>query len=129
MRSLDLLLMRGRTLSQRAKSLANRLGASILLPQPGYVYSDSDGTTPAVQDGVVGCIKDSCTSGVIATQSTAGYKPILRRGAKNYLLNSATLLDAIRDCPRLVDDVEHLRDWLGDVVRNWKRNARWNRRE
>lgn len=83
----------GRSRFRQRPSVSDVLGrysGSIYLPSPGSCFTDSAGTTPASKDSVVGYLRDLV--GVNhATQATTGYKPILRKGAKNLLLNSATL--------------------------------------
>lgn len=73
-----------------ATQITRQASGAMLLP--GVLnFSDSAGTTPAVQDGVVGYVRDASGGSFYASQSTTGYKPILRKGALNLLLNSNTL--------------------------------------
>ena len=78
--------------SPRAKKLAllRSLGASTWLSGVQN-YSDFAGTVPAVQDGIVAYAADLSMGLYPATQGTTAYCPILRKGALNQLLNSATL--------------------------------------
>jgi len=78
------------TLFERAKAITRKYSGSLFVASDAYCYSDSSGTTPATQDGVVGYWKD-LTGSNHATQGTTANKPILRKGAKNWLLNTATL--------------------------------------
>ena len=75
----------------RVKTLITAYSGALFVPSDTTCFSDSAGSTPAVQDGVVGRINDLAGSGLYASQATTGYKPILRKGAKNLYLNSATL--------------------------------------
>lgn len=87
------------TLAQRVSSILRKYGtdAHVYLPGIGVIngltagnYLDSAGTTAATVDNPVGLVTDA--NGTInATQATTANKPILRRGAVNLLLNSATL--------------------------------------
>jgi len=78
------------TLFDRAKAVIKKYNGNLFVASDAYCYSDSGGTTPATQDGVVGYWKDLIGSNH-ATQGTTANKPILRKGAKNWLLNTATL--------------------------------------
>ena len=79
------------SLLSQALLIARKYSAPMFLPFPGYAFSDSAGTTPAVQDGPVGRVNDYAGSSVYASQSTSGYRPILRKGTKNLYINSASL--------------------------------------
>jgi len=68
------------------------------IPHPIYCFSDVAGTTPAVQDGPVGLWQDTLNRGNPASQSIAGARPILRKGAKNLLVNS-TMQGAVNGTP------------------------------
>lgn len=94
--------MRGATLAKKcalpldiqAKRIIKKYGLTVFDPSPATCYSDSAGTTLTTQDGVVGRINCSNGTSFYASQATAGYKPILRKGAKNLLTYSEDFSNA-----------------------------------
>lgn len=70
-------------LSEVPAILRNYSG-SLYIPNDANCFQDSAGTTPATKDSVVGKLLDSVGTNH-ATQGTTGFKPFLRKGAKNLL--------------------------------------------
>lgn len=60
----------------------------LFVPSPSYCFSNTAGTTRAVQDGPVARWNEATGKPLFASQATAGFQPRLRRGAKNWLPNS-----------------------------------------
>lgn len=81
----------GQSLEKKVQAIVRRNGIAMYVPIPGVTcFQDSACTTAANVDDPVGGLKDYL--GLYpATQSTSGYRPILRGKVKNWLLNSATL--------------------------------------
>ncbi len=78
-------------LARRAQAILRKYGGSLFAPSQATCWQDSAGTTPGAQDQPVGKLTCSVGSGLYASQSSSGYRPVLRKGAKNWVLNSATL--------------------------------------
>lgn len=79
-------------------SQAVRNALRLFVPSPQYCFSDTAGTTPAVQDGNVALWKEATGKALSASQATAGFQPKLRKGAKNWILNS-TMQGAVAGSP------------------------------
>jgi len=88
----------------RAAGIIRAYSGSLYLPNDANCFQDSAGTTAGAKDAVVGKLLDSVGTNH-ATQATAGYKPILRKGAKNLLTyseqfdNAAWLKSAVAITP------------------------------
>lgn len=84
-------ILLSQSLEKKAQSIVRRNGIAMYVPIPGVTcFQDSACTIPAAVDDPVGGLKDYL--GLYpATQSTSGYRPILRGKVKNWLLNSASL--------------------------------------
>lgn len=62
----------------------------LYIPSPSTCFSDTSGTTPAMQDGNVALWRDSLGKGPDALQATTGFQPKLRKGLVNHMLYSDT---------------------------------------
>ena len=71
-------------ISGAAAGIIKAYSGSLYLPNDANCFQDSAGTTPATKDSVVGKLLDSVGT-KHATQGTTGFKPFLRKGAKNLL--------------------------------------------
>ena len=80
--------MSGSSLRSAVKSILKQYRGSLYVPSPATCFQDSAGTTPCTVDSPVGKLLDSVGTNH-ATQSTAGFKPILRGAVKNYIYNSS----------------------------------------
>ena len=78
----------GGGLAGAAHQIIKKYNGSLFVPSPRSCFADVAGTVAAVQDETVACVVDVLGGPVNLTQSTTGYMPILRRGAKNFAPNS-----------------------------------------
>lgn len=71
----------------------------LFIPSPSYCFSDTAGTTPAVQDGSVALWKEATGKSFSASQAEAGKQPKLRKGAVNLWRNSGFQGATSTTCP------------------------------
>lgn len=84
-----MLLLR-KPLPKVARAIISAYSGGLYVPNDANCFQDSAATTAGAKDAVVGYVRDLIGTNHL-TQATAGYKPFLRKGAKNWLLNSAAL--------------------------------------
>jgi len=106
------------SLFERAKAITRKYSGSLFVASDAYCYSDSSGTTPATQDGVVGYWKD-LTGSNHATQGTTANKPILRKGAKNFALQSNSFNTTWLNGGSVITRTQNATDYLGNTNTAW----------
>ena len=91
-------LRHNRSVQAVAASILKKYGGSLYIPSGATCFQDSAGSTPGAQDQPVGLMRDLVGTNH-ATQTTAGYKPILRKGRKNCAVNTSFTLGIVDGSP------------------------------